>query len=147
MRSGWNGYFVVMALLAGLFGLRVAGQAVQYWAPQNFLPDFDAFQGSSLPYPVLLAFQLVILGWMVRTIWRVRLGSTVPNRRIGRWLAWLGGIYMAGSVLRIAVGLAIPSAPAWFSTWIPALFHLVIAGFVITAADFHLRGDGAAGKP
>jgi hypothetical protein len=136
-----------MALLAGLFSLRVAGQAVQHWAPQDFLPDFDAFQGSSLPYPVLLMFQLVILAWMARTILRVARGSATPNRRLGRWLAWLGGLYMAGSILRIVVGLAIPSAPAWFSTWIPALFHLVIAGFVVVAGDFHLRHAASAARP
>jgi hypothetical protein len=135
-----------MVLLAGLFSLRVAGQAVQHWAPQGFLPDFAAFQGSSLPYPLLLAFQLVILGWMVRTIMRVGRGATMPNRRVGRWLAWIGSIYMAGSILRIAVGLAIPSAPTWFSTWIPALFHLVLAGFVISAAAFHLRHAVSAAR-
>ena len=41
---------------------------------------------------------------------------------------------MAGSLLRIAVGIAVPAAPAWFSTWIPALFHLVLAGYVLTLA-------------
>jgi hypothetical protein len=147
MRSGWNGHVVAMVVLAGLFSLRIAGQAVQYWAPQVFLPDFGAFQGSSLPYVVLLAFQLIILGLMVRTLLRVHHGNSVPNRRIGRYLAWFGGIYMAGSILRIAVGLAIPSAPAWFSTWIPALFHLVLAGFVIAAANFHLRHARAANNP
>lgn len=146
MRSGWNGYVIAMLLLAGLFSLRVAGQAVQHWAPQDFLPDFGAFQGSSLPYTVLLIFQLIILGWMARTILRVGRGATTPNRRVGLWLAWFGGLYMAGSILRIVVGLAIPSAPAWFSTWIPALFHVVIAGFVVVAADFHLRHSGSAAR-
>lgn len=52
----------------------------------------------------------------------------------GRVLLWIGGLYMAGSLLRIAVGLVVPGAPAWFSTWIPALFHVVLAGYVLTLA-------------
>ena len=139
MQSRWNRHVVVMALLTGLFGLCVAGQAVQFWMPQSFLPAFESFQGSSLPYSTLLLIQLLILGLMLRTCLRIGGGISVPERRLGRGLAWFGGLYMAGSVARIAVGLAIPSAPAWFSTWIPAFFHLVLAGFVLGAAHFHLH--------
>ncbi len=139
MQMNSKQHVLVMALLTGLFGLRVAGQALQFWFPQNFLPAFDSFQGSNLHYSTLLLIQLMVLGLMLRTCWRVGRGMTVPDRRLGRGLAWFGGIYMAGSVARIAVGIVVPSAPAWFSTWIPGLFHLVLAGFVLTAAHFHLR--------
>jgi hypothetical protein len=139
VQNRWNRDVVVMALLTGLFGLRVAGQAVQFWMPQSFLPAFASFQGSSLPYSTLLLIQLLILGLMLRTCLRIGGGISVPERRLGRGLAWFGGLYMAGSVARIAVGLAVPSAPAWFSTWIPAFFHLVLAGFVLGAAHFHLH--------
>jgi uncharacterized membrane protein HdeD (DUF308 family) len=132
-------HVLVMGLLTGLFGLRVAGQAVQFWMPQSFLPAFDAFQGSNLSYSTLLLMQLLILALMLRTCLRVSTGMSVPARPFGRGLAWIGGIYMAGSVARLAVGFAVPSAPAWFSTWIPAFFHLVLAGFVLTAAHYHLR--------
>jgi uncharacterized membrane protein HdeD (DUF308 family) len=132
-------YVLVMGLLTALFGLRVAGQAMQYWIPQSFLPAFDAFQGSSLGYSTLLLCQLLILALMLRTCLRVGTGISVPDRRFGRGLAWFGGIYMAGSIIRIVVGLAVASAPAWFSAWIPAFFHIVLAGFALTAAAFHLR--------
>ena len=132
-------YALAMAFLTGLFGLRVAGQAIQYWMPQSFLPTFDAFQGSSLGYSTLLLCQLLVLALMLRTCLRVGTQTSVSDRRLGRGLAWFGGIYMAGSIIRIVVGIVAPSAPAWFSTWIPAFFHLVLAGFVLTAAAFHLR--------
>ena len=138
MQTNSSRHVLVMALLTGLFGLRVAGQAVQFWMPQSFLPAFDLFQGSNLRYSTLLLFQLLILGLMLRTCLRVGGGISVADRRLGRGLAWFGGIYMAGSVARIAVGIAMPSAPAWFSAWIPAFFHLVLAGFVLTAAHYHL---------
>jgi hypothetical protein len=135
-------HLALMALLTGLFALRVAGQAVQFWMPQAFLPAFAAFQGSNLSYPTLLLAQLLILALMLRTCLRIGSGRSMPDRRVGHGLAWFGGIYMAGSVARIAVGIAVPSAPAWFSTWIPAFFHLVLAGFVLTAAHYHLRHPG-----
>jgi hypothetical protein len=132
-------HVLVMALLTGLFALRVAGQAVQFWMPRSFLPAFDAFQGSNLGYSTLLLIQLLILSLMLRTCLRVGTGISVPNRRFGHGLAWFGGIYMAGSLARIVIGTLVPSAAAWFSAWIPAIFHLVLAGFVLTIAHFHLR--------
>lgn len=117
--------------LTFLFALRVAGQAMQRWAPQSFLPPFDAFQGSDLPYPILLGSQIVILGVMAFCNLRP------PSAR--RALTWLGSFYMAGSLARIVVGLAVPGAPAWFSTWIPAVFHVVLAAYVLALAGFHRR--------
>ena len=49
----------------------------------------------------------------------------------GRVLFWIGVIYMSVSLARIAVGLVVPGAPAWFSTWIPAVFHVVLAAYVL----------------
>ena len=117
---------VLLWLLTFLFSLRVAGQAVQRWAPQSWLPPFDAFQGSNLPYGFLLLAQLAILAAMIF--------CNIRRPRGGPVLLWFGAIYMTGSVLRIVVGLALPSAPAWFSTWIPAVFHLVLAGYVLGLA-------------
>jgi uncharacterized membrane protein len=42
-------------------------------------------------------------------------------------------------MVRIVVGLALPDAPPWFRTWIPALFHLVLAGFVLVLALYSRR--------
>lgn len=127
-----------------LFALRVAGQALQRWTPLAFLPPFEAFQGSSLPYWLLLPSQLVILAVMVGISWRVATRSLAANPRIGKILAWLGGIYMAGSLARLFIGVATPGAPHWFTAWISGVFHLVLAGFVLTLAAFHLRRDAAA---
>ena len=134
-----SAHAALLAALTALFLLRVAGQAIQRWLPQPWLPPFGAFQGSGLPYAVLLSAQLAILAVMLHVCWRVRSGALLPNARVGRILAWCGGLYMAGSCLRIAVGLALPGAPAWFTAWIPAAFHPVLAGFVLVTADYHLR--------
>jgi len=114
-------------VLTFLFALRVVGQAIQRWTPRSFLPPFDAFQGSNLPYFVLLGSQIVTLGAMV--FFNLRRPLSPMARRA---LFWFGCFYMAGSLARIVVGLAVPGAPAWFSTWIPAAFHVVLAGYVLT---------------
>jgi hypothetical protein len=137
--SSRSTHAVGLAILTALFFCRVAGQAIQRWLPQSWLPPFEAFQGSGLPYPVLLSAQIAILAVMLRVGWQLRSGAVSPNARVGRTLAWLGGVYMAGSCLRIVVGLVLPEAPRWFIAWIPALFHLVLAGFVLVIADYHLR--------
>jgi hypothetical protein len=133
------GYCAVMWLLSFLFAGRVLGQALQRWLPQSFLPSFHEFQGSNLPYWLLLSAQLVIMAAMVRFSWRAQTGRLMPNRRAGRVLAWAGAIYMMGSLARLAIGLALPDPPAWFTAWIPAIFHVVLAGFVLTLAMYHLR--------
>jgi uncharacterized protein len=132
--------------LTALFALRVAGQALQRWMPLSFLPPVDAFQGSNLPYSTLLTIQLLILGLLARTSWRVWSGRSIPLPRLGRGLAWFGAIYLGGSILRIAVGLWVPNTHSWFSAWIPAFFHLVLASWVLVLAAHHLsafdrRGD------
>ena len=130
-------YAAVMWALALLFALRVAGQAIQFWAPQPFLPVFGDFQGSGLPYWLLLLSQLVILALMLHYTRRVQVRSLAPRRRSGIALAWFGGLYMAGALGRIAVGLLVPGTAAWFRTWIPAVFHLVLAAFALTLALYH----------
>lgn len=130
---------VLLWMLTVLFAARVAGQAVQEWMPLSFLPPPGAFQGSNLPYWLLLSAQLAILATMAYVSWRVHIGRLAASRRLGTWLARAGALYMAVAAGRIAVGLLAPGAPAWFRTWIPALFHLVLAGFVLAVSVYHLR--------
>ena len=137
--SAHRNYAAWLWLFSILFALRVLGQALQLWLPQPYLPPFRAFQGSGLPYWLLLSAQLAILAVMARLAWRAQRGILQPGPRMGRILTWAGGIYMCGSLARIAVGLFVPGAPAWFSTWIPAIFHVVLAAFVLTLAAFHQR--------
>lgn len=130
-------YGTVLSLLTLLFACRVAGQAVQYFQPQPWLPPFPDFQGSDLPYWALLGAQLVILVLMVRFSAAVAESRLPKSERTGRTLAWLGAMYLGGSLLRIVIGLIVPGLRGWFSAWIPALFHVVLAGWVLTLAAYH----------
>lgn len=124
-------------LLTAAFAARVAGQAIQRLSPQAFLPPFEAFQGSRLPYWALLSTQLAILGAMVLFTFRIQAGTLVATRRAGRLLRRLGIAYLSVSIGRIVIGLAVPGAPAWFTTWIPAFFHLVLASWVLLVSGYH----------
>ena len=123
-----------------LFTLRVTGQALQRAWPQAWLPPAAAFQGSGLPYPVLLAAQVLILALMLRVAWRVQTGGFEPDPRRGRALAWFGGMYMVLALTRLGIGLAWAGAPRWFHAWIPDMFHPVLAGFVLVWAARHRSG-------
>lgn len=137
--AGSTRFAALLWTLTSLFALRVLGQAVQHWRPQPYLPPFSAFQGSGLKYPVLLSAQIIILGLMIHASAQVGSGTQPAGRRKVRTLGWFGGVYLAGSIVRIVVGLALPDAPPWFRTWIPAFFHLVLAGFVLVFALYSYR--------
>lgn len=133
------GSVIWMWLLTVLFCIRVAGQAVQRVLDLPWLPLFEEFQGSSLPYGVLLASQLLILLLMVWTSLQAATGLLRRRLRLGRALWAAGWVYFAGSLLRLLVGMAWPEAHPWFRTWIPGFFHLVLAAFTLQAACYHLR--------
>ena len=127
----------VMAVLTAAFFLRVAGQAIQRWMPQPWLPPFAEWQGSTTPYPLLVATQSVILVLMLATAIRVARGKQARRPRAARWWWWAGGIYMAASIARIVFGLLVPDAPHWFTARVSESFHLVLAAYVLAVAWHH----------
>ena len=72
-------HFQLMLLLSVLFVLRVAAQLVQAVHEVPYLPPFEAWQGSSTPYPVLLGFQGGIMVVMAAVLWRVKAGAFSPS--------------------------------------------------------------------
>ena len=134
---------VLLWSLTALFAFRVAAQLVQFASPIPALPAFDAWQGSGLGYPVLLASQLAILSIMIRGSSRVsRRTRAVP--RVGVWLLALGGVYFSAMAVRLVLGLTVLGHMSWFAKPLPALFHLVLAGFVLTLGHYHLLGQASA---
>ncbi len=139
-------YALVLWLLCLLFALRVLGQGIQFWTTVPWLPGFESFQGSGMPYWALLSAQALILVVVAHASWRVQRGMVEPRRERGGVLLWLGGIYLAGSLGRIAVGL-VPGAPGWFRAWIPGAFHVVLACYVVTLGAYHVRLSHGAVLP
>jgi uncharacterized protein YacL len=124
-------------VLSLLFALRVGAQTLQRWLPIAFLPPFEAFQGSSLPYWILLPVQLAILAVMLRVTWRVHARRLKRSARAARGLTFAGGLYVGVILARFVVGLMLPASPGWFHSQISIAFHFVLAMFVLTLAAYH----------
>ncbi|MFN0315573.1 MAG: sterol desaturase family protein [Burkholderiales bacterium] len=139
-------YALLLWFLTALFALRVTSQAIQRWFPLAVLPPFEKFQGSNLPYTMLLGAQIVILALMASAAWRVGKGRLAHRPMFAKFLHGFAAIYFTGSVLRILAGALYPDALPWFKTWIPAFFHLVLASFVWTMAVCYAERQLPAGR-
>ena len=123
----------VLWLLLALFALRVTGQLLVVAGVAPFLPPMDDWQSGLLPYPLLLASQIAILGLLATVCAQFSRGSGYFVRYHG-WLAtplWTAGwIYAGGMVIRYAL-LRRDS--------IPVVFHIVLATFLLVVAHHHRR--------
>lgn len=133
------GYTIALWSLVLLFCLRVTGQLLQFFSPFSWLPLFEKWQGSSLPYWLLLLIQLLIIVIMVRTVRRYTSGGVQKNHQKGKWLLAIGGVYFTSMAIRLIIGLSDLSAAPWFHKSIPAFFHLVLASFVLLLGAFHMN--------
>ena len=145
-------YVPWMLLLAGLFGLRVAAQLAQAVYEVPFLPPFDDWQGSVIPYPALLPTQAGILVAMAVVIARVRTDTIAPRPWKRQACFAIGGPYLAVMAFRLVAGLTFLSDYAWFAQTLPAFFHMVLAAFVLTLGRYLSKrassgeSSGAAGE-
>lgn len=135
----------VLSVLGGAFLFRVLAQLMQALASTKSLPAFDAWQGSGLPYPALFAVQIAILfamGWAIRLR-----GSGTAILPPGMAIAalWLGAAYFLVMLLRLVAGATVFSEFHWFSSRLPALFHLVLACFIMELARIDLAQGALAG--
>ena len=138
-------YGVWLWTLWAAFGFRAAAQLLQQVHPVAALPRLDAWHSAALPYPVLLAVQVMIIilfAYIAQGVWR---GTTRRRPLLGQWLRRLGGFYFAGMVARLALGLTVLSGHHWFDKPVPTLFHLVLAGFLLVLASYHSDTEGTPG--
>lgn len=127
-----------MIALIGLFAGRVVAQLIQALAPVPWLPPFGAWQGSALPYDLLVMAQIALIAMMVWIALRVRDNAMSATPQQVRMLLVFGGLYFGFMAFRLLSGLTVLSDNAWFAKSLPAFFHLVLASFVLLFAD-HLR--------
>jgi len=127
-----------LTLLALLFLARVAGQAVTRLSEPAVLPPDALWHAGSLAYPVLAGVQIAILVAMVILI--RRLDRIRARRRVATVVLAVGGVYLAATSLRFAVGAAGAAPGGWFDQPISTSFHLVLAGWLLIFA-FHLADE------
>jgi len=118
-------------ILFVLFTLRVVGQLLVVSGVAGFLPPMEEWQSGLLPYPALLASQVLIVFLLATVCVQFSRGEGWFVRR-HRSLAtplWVAGwIYAVGMVTRYAL-LRRDS--------IPVAFHIVLAGFLLVVASHH----------
>ena len=122
---------VAVSALSLAFLVRVAGQAIQRWFPQESLPPFEVWQGSGISYPALLACQIVILALLGAAICTMVHRVAVMGTISSRCVTAIGCGYFAVMLARLALGLTALSDSGWFTAWISTVLHLDLAVVVI----------------
>jgi hypothetical protein len=132
-------YARLLWLLLALFVIRVIAQPLALLTSAPFLPPFEAWHSGLLPYPALVAAQLLIIAWLARTAWRFSMATVTPSYRVGVSTLTIGAIYFGVMLLRLVLGLTILSSSRWFSSILPTVFHLVLASYLLVYGHFHFR--------
>lgn len=136
MRSdaGW------LWLLLGLFCLRVLGQLLVALFPVSFLPPWEEWFSGAVPYPQLLASQVLIILLLSKICVDFARGSGYffqPRPRLGAFLTVFGYTYLAVMIIRYILRMSLYPQERWFGGCIPIVFHLVLASSVLLVARFH----------
>lgn len=124
-----------------IFCCRVIAQFSLTIMDVPFLPPFEAWYSGAVPYPQLLASQILIIMVMGWVSWRFSSAQVVAKRQMGIVLLLLGSLYFSVMIIRLLVGFMDWSDAAWFHRPIPSIFHLALATFVLLVGHFNLTHD------
>ena len=130
----------ILNLLTALFGLRVLGQFLVAGFHVAFLPAMHHWQSGLLPYPVLLAIQLLMLTGMCKInhdCANNRGFFAVRRPRWSRGLLVLSSVYALAMGLRYGLTMYYYPEMRWLGDVIPILFHFVLAGYLYTLARYN----------
>lgn len=129
----------VLALLTALFALRVIGQVLVEFFSVGWLPSSHDWASGLIPYPILLAIQLAMLGAMLKIVADVARERGFFAARRPRWSRFLIGfseIYAGGMALRYVVTMIFFPEMRWLGGVIPIFFHFVLAAFLYTLGRY-----------
>jgi hypothetical protein len=137
-------YGLIMSLLAALFFLRVAGQALVAFFHVSFLPAMPEWYSGLVPYPVLLPIQCGMLAFMVKVSWDLLKGrsffiATLP--KFGKFLIGFSILYAGAMIFRYGLTMALYPERRWFGGTIPIFFHFVLAAYLFVWGRLHTRAD------
>lgn len=130
-----------LALFSALFLLRVVGQVIVVLRAPRWLPPME--QWNLLPYRFLLPIQLAFLAAMAAIVAGLaREDGLLAERHaaFGWFLVGLSVAYAASMAVRYAVRMRRRPAERWFGGAIPIVFHVVLAGFLLTWGRYHVAG-------
>lgn len=135
----------ILACLTFLFALRVLGQALVAGFAVTWLPPMEQWYSGLIPYPTLLAIQIVMLLVMIKITADVGRGysyfsKTRPNRA-SRFLLAFSAVYAASMALRYTITMSLHPEMRWFGGTIPIFFHFVLAGFIFSLGCYYRPTD------
>ena len=123
-----------LAVLSGLFVLRVLGQVLVALRHPSWLPPMEQWYSGLLPYPQLLATQVLMVIGMIALIGGLIGGASWA---VGPWPA-LGAIlvviaygYAAAMGVRYLARMARRPDQRWLGGCIPIVFHGVLALWIL----------------
>jgi uncharacterized protein len=134
----------LLAFLTLLFFLRVLGQVLVAFFAVPWLPPMGEWFSGLIPYPILLAIQLVMLAAMIKMsadIWRGRGFFAVPRPSWSTFLIAFSALYAGSMAARYVLTMILRPEMRWYGGAIPIFFHFVLAGFIYTWGRFHSRQD------
>ena len=128
---------IILWILIGLFCLRVLAQLTVSVVDSTFLPSFQEWHSATMPYGLLVFFQIVILFFMSKTALRFFRKQVRPSKRTGVFILIIGSIYFVAMVLRMALGLTMYTESRWFSNYLSTAFHCVLALYLLLVGWYH----------
>jgi hypothetical protein len=132
-------YVPWLSLLICLFTIRVVAQPLSLFFQFKLLPSFESWHGGVLPYPILIVAQGLIIVWMCRVVKQFNNGSALASHRLGVYVLIFASIYFTLMLVRLILGLTLLVENRWFASMLPALFHMVLATFLLLYGHFHFR--------
>jgi hypothetical protein len=139
----------VLSALLAVFIVRVLAQALIGAGYGSFLPPWEEWFSGVVPYPQLLASQIVIVigyGKVCLDFNRQRGFCVAPRRWLGTLLLSAGSVYLAVMVIRYAIRMSLYPLERWTGGSIPIFFHWVLAAFVLVLGLYHRRWSTPAGR-
>jgi hypothetical protein len=132
---------LVLAALTLLFAGRVLGQVVALFEVR-FLPAFEQWYSSLVPYWVLLPSQLLLLVLMLAIVRDFARGQgffVALAPRTGVILVRLSYVYALAMAVRYVATMALHPELRYFTGTIPIWFHFVLAAFLYTLGRWQVR--------
>jgi len=132
-------YFYCLLAPYTLFIFRVGAQLVQQYSPVDFLPSFERWYSGALAYHWLLLSQLIIIIILTMTLKRFYAAKVSANPQWGKILIGVGTLYFCSMLLRLIAGLTFAQHHSWWGATLPAIFHMVLAIFILLVGLFHYQ--------
>jgi ornithine lipid hydroxylase len=127
-----------------LFAFRVGAQLCQKYWPSELLPPFASWQSGTLPYGLLLSFQVLILVAIAVLNVRMLRGQITPNSRTGQILLSVGSVYFAVMLARFGAAITFGRNLPFLGAALPAVFHLVLSASLLIFGLYHDLGSRTA---